>query len=578
MQFVNALSRAHRQRMLACVSNLHGSVQFRCTGARPQGLVGGHPGRSRREIPQHFAWRATLPPLNAQHIMQTVDSASSGGRRKKQRIETPLTLMRQALVQATRQNSWADAWQAYQSAKKQDIKLTADVYNSLLFMCSGGEEWEALCARGQEAGETGPHNGDGVPSCETRLEVGQSLFSEMEALFGTPSEMCFTALARLAAMAGDGKRALALGEELVSQGVPPKLRNFTPALHAFAAHRQASEALGLFTRLQALSLSLTEDDYRLIIRAACGSPLWASMQDVFLAMGEELTVLQPGTLEVVEAYFEALSSQAEGPGPFTISRQTVRADGQDDSGGEPIQAVKLSSAERDTFIKGIANLARRSQREPNKFEQFDAWLEERGSPEIIIDAANVGFYGQNAGAGMFCFPQMKTMVEHLGTVFPGKKPLVVLSAGRAQRIQKLDPALRTFFAKLEEQGSFFVTPFGSNDDWYWMYAAVRAGEVGVLVSNDEMRDHTFQLLAPRYFEKWKQRHQVRYQIYNTLVTLQLPAPYTACIQHLPDGAWVFPLSVTRWLRAQPACVGPPTGTLPPGQAEFGADPALQPQL
>ncbi len=30
-----------------------------------------------------------------------------------------------------------------------------------------------------------------------------------------------------------------------------------------------------------------------------------------------------------------------------------------------------------------------------------------------------------------------------------------------------------------------------------MYAAVRAGEVGVLVSNDEMRDHTFQLLAPR---------------------------------------------------------------------------------
>lgn len=52
------------------------------------------------------------------------------------------------------------------------------------------------------------------------------------------SVLSFTALARLAAMAGDGKRALALGEELVSQGVPPKLRNFTPALHAFAAHRQ----------------------------------------------------------------------------------------------------------------------------------------------------------------------------------------------------------------------------------------------------------------------------------------------------------------------------------------------------
>ena len=30
----------------------------------------------------------------------------------------------------------------------------------------------------------------------------------------------------------------------------------------------------------------------------------------------------------------------------------------------------------------------------------------------------------------------------------------------------------------------------------------------MLVSNDEMRDHIFQLLAPRYFLRWKQRHQV----------------------------------------------------------------------
>ena len=32
---------------------------------------------------------------------------------------------------------------------------------------------------------------------------------------------------------------------------------------------------------------------------------------------------------------------------------------------------------------------------------------------------------------------------------------------------------------------------------YWLYAAIAAGEDGLLVSNDEMRDHTFQLLAPR---------------------------------------------------------------------------------
>ena len=41
-----------------------------------------------------------------------------------------------------------------------------------------------------------------------------------------------------------------------------------------------------------------------------------------------------------------------------------------------------------------------------------------------------------------------------------------------------------------------------------MYAAVAAGHKGFMISNDEMRDHIFQLLAPRYFHKWKQRHQV----------------------------------------------------------------------
>ena len=43
---------------------------------------------------------------------------------------------------------------------------------------------------------------------------------------------------------------------------------------------------------------------------------------------------------------------------------------------------------------------------------------------------------------------------------------------------------------------------------YWMYAAVKAGPNGLLISNDQMRDHLFQLLAPRFFQKWKQRHQV----------------------------------------------------------------------
>lgn len=36
--------------------------------------------------------------------------------------------------------------------------------------------------------------------------------------------------------------------------------------------------------------------------------------------------------------------------------------------------------------------------------------------------------------------------------------------------------------QLREAGSFYAADYGSNDDWYWMYAAVRAGKISGLSS------------------------------------------------------------------------------------------------
>ena len=49
---------------------------------------------------------------------------------------------------------------------------------------------------------------------------------------------------------------------------------------------------------------------------------------------------------------------------------------------------------------------------------------------------------------------------------------------------------------------------GNNDDWYWLYAAVCSGDNILVVTNDQMRDHHFCMLAPRFFLKWRERHQV----------------------------------------------------------------------
>lgn len=46
---------------------------------------------------------------------------------------------------------------------------------------------------------------------------------------------------------------------------------------------------------------------------------------------------------------------------------------------------------------------------------------------------------------------------------------------------------------------------------YWLYATVRARDGGLLVSNDELRDHIWSLLRPKHFLKWKVRRGRRGQ-------------------------------------------------------------------
>ena len=98
------------------------------------------------------------------------------------------------------------------------------------------------------------------------------------------------------------------------------------------------------------------------------------------------------------------------------------------------------------------------------------------------------------------------------------------------------PKARRILSDWKNGGELFTTPAGSNDDWYWLYAAVASGDDTFLVSNDEMRDHVFQMLpSPRLFQRWKERHQVRFRL-SAADGLELfyPPVFTTCVQ---EGGW-----------------------------------------
>lgn len=120
-----------------------------------------------------------------------------------------------------------------------------------------------------------------------------------------------------------------------------------------------------------------------------------------------------------------------------------------------------------------------------------------------------------------------------------KWPLVVLHKKRIRSLLE-DVSKRKLIEEWTDQGLLYGTPYGSNDDWYWLYAAVKLK--CLLVTNDEMRDHIFELLGSNFFFRWKERHQVRYTFMKGNLKLTMPPSYSLVIQESEKGWWHIPLA------------------------------------
>ena len=56
--------------------------------------------------------------------------------------------------------------------------------------------------------------------------------------------------------------------------------------------------------------------------------------------------------------------------------------------------------------------------------------------------------------------------------------------GRVRSAESKDPDAADFFHKQRLKHGLYTTPPGSNDDWYWLYATVKAGENGAFDPTD----------------------------------------------------------------------------------------------
>ena len=184
-----------------------------------------------------------------------------------------------------------------------------------------------------------------------------------------------------------------------------------------------------------------------------------------------------------------------------------------------------------------------------QFERFKSWVG-RNFPrgvDYIIDGANVGFFGRRPPKERLSFEQIDRAVRAVtsGASSSGKRVLLILHQRHFKRLSERQHRLVEAWKR---NRILYQTPHRMNDDWFWLYAAVYSSKYvhqPLVITNDQMRDHHFQMLSQRCFLKWRERHVVRFGFsnlydYRVPPTFWFPLPYSTQIQG-SGTSWHFPV-------------------------------------
>ncbi|KAF4316928.1 hypothetical protein BBO99_00008311 [Phytophthora kernoviae] len=348
-------------------------------------------------------------------------------------------------------------------------------------------------------------------------------------------ETTASSLIKLCSKAQDFSACEELIAAMEADKVMPKLRTFGPLLRAHSDAGDLDKCMWVHGKFVLHSLEPTEEDYIALLHV-CVKTKNAERFYAFLDMFIE-DIWQPGPAawEVLKDWFSNEAAQVNGR-KWKITEGTVSKEGVSSVTGNQLQSLELSPEHETALLEKIEKLVRTDEKRIVQWNEFKQWLEEFGPFDVIIDAANVGYFNQNFDGGGFSYEQIALMIQHYEAQH--KKVLIVLHQRRTTD-EEVPPSHREQLAEWRSRHAMFNCQVGNNDDWYWLYAAVKLGGRTLMISNDEMRDHHFQMIHNRAFGRWKERHQVHYQVKGRRVEVDEPAPFSARPQHIGD-AWYFP--------------------------------------
>lgn len=397
-----------------------------------------------------------------------------------------------------------------------------------------------------------------------KREAAMEIFADMKEHRLDVCEATFTMLIRVCCVDDAPGAGYALLPDMKARNLKLKLRTYAPLLHRRCARGDLVEALDLKDECAAEGVELTEAEHVALARCRAAAP-WvedARADGILDDFAAEVHAPSKGCWPACAAMLAATKGWES-----AVEGASVGADGTCGSCGNRLRSIDLSDDEISGMLAQIETLVpaidakfegRASEseqaalvgRRKTQWATYKAWLARQDDAryDCVIDGANVGYHNQNyAGAAdVVDFKQIDLVVKHcIGTL--GRRALLVLHA-RHLADDRLPPAARPIVRAWREAKCLYSCGLRNNDDWYWLYAAVRGGAGTLLVSNDEMRDHHFGMLSARAFLVWKERHLTKFGLGawrrdgSREVTIDAPPAFSLRSQRDTDGKhWHFPV-------------------------------------
>ncbi|XP_066307995.1 proteinaceous RNase P 2-like [Miscanthus floridulus] len=481
-------------------------------------------------------------------------STATSRRRPRRGSKGPNADLCRTLTDCTRRGDAAAAMAAFDAAicdADAPPRLAAHQYNQLLH----------LLAAADRSSFPGP--------AAAAAAAARRVFAHMLQAGAPPSEATITSLARVTAAAADTASAADEAFELVATmkdkyGLSPRLRSYGPVLAAFRRDGEAAKAYAVEAHMTASGVSPEEPELAALLDVSSRAGDADKVYEYMHKLRQTVDCVGEETAGVVEAWFRsdkaAMAGESEwnaaqvkdaivangggchclgwlGTGSWTVQRVRVGAD--DHCGGcrYRLACIDIDMEATQRFADSVAGLALERETKTN-FSRFQEWLEANKEYQAIVDGANIALYQQNFAEGGFSLTQLDAVITELRDRYHGKWPLIILHNKRISKLME-NASNRHLIETWRTNGALYTSPSGSNDDWYWLYAAIKLN--CLLVTNDEMRDHIFELLGSSFFPKWKQCHRVKYTFNKGKAVLVMPSSYSSEIQESLVGSWHIPM-------------------------------------